>query len=326
MSLQRQEREQETTVPAGFPGVAETEVYIPSLDRTVKVRPGQVRENVPSLSRAEFQKASDIQKRKDAEYEAARLRGEDPENPNRKQPAVRPSSSPPASSASVATTKSAPSVPPDGNGRVAKKQVVGKYAPKKTPGRPSQTALTNYGEQIQTLEGRITGLETGITAILTALQGPPPPTQVTAAAPPAHKLRLAMSLEDEFDDDFAEPNEEPEDPDFEDEVPEVEAVPPYLTEVVRMVQSKNPFRAFRKMVVRLLGNLCSIQNWPSEAQKNVERSFNDLLFNMGFLEGVYRQVQTFHNGQVVGPTIIFNYAVLLAGCSAILMQIPRRVN
>lgn len=299
-------------VPQNFPGIAETEVFIPSLGKSVKVRPNQVPENVPQLPRDEYRRAAAIQKQRDAEYEAAKSRGlEAPILTNdvkRFQPPPIPGRQVP--------------VPPDG-------------APKKRRRRWSPT--TGQLSPIPTLlEDRVASLESGIAAILLALQQPKDPPESTQEYP-VPKLVSAM-MGDEEDDEFegTEQVNESDHPyavegdetteEFNDEIPEQRPISPQLAEVVRMIQTKRPFRVFRQMVVRLLGNICGVQNWPEAHQKAVEQTFTTILYDQGFLEGVSNQVRTFQNGAVVGSTILFNYAVLLAGCSAVLLQIPRKAG
>lgn len=285
---------------SNFPGTVETEVFIPSLGRTVTVAPGQRNNSTRTLSKAEY--------RKEAERQKMELSASEAEVPEQNQQAV-----------AKRTPKRGPG---PGPGPTAKQRIG-----QSTRGKPSEATPKSGGSGgnlVQTYGDRLDRLESAISTVVANQVALLERFSTNASAPVTQDLREAVETESGCEEALGGPIDDDDDEDEDDDyvcVKAEEPLPPVLEEVCDLIRRKQNFRVLRQMMVRSLGPLCSTNNWDIDDSSDIQHRFDTLLRDRSFLQNIHRWIASTQKGSIIGSGILYHHIVWLAGASAILMHV-----
>lgn len=336
-------------LPEGIPApimTSSTEVLLPGSETPVKVTVGQLDEGVQTLSKAEFQKASEIQKARDRAMEAK----EKESGGNSQQPQTAPSPQP----ESVAPPSGKPS--PARQTTSVPKSVARKPKPKavvKDPRFDKLASRITEMEESQALVAR--GMDKVIEMLAardlreSAAQDPSltpnqPPTfphglqyasaalqtaggeeeEVTDAAPRRTEdfgeLSITEELTDEFDDTNtvmggAEDAETPESVVPDRGAVESDSFEPGDPDIARLqahIARKNPLKDFRRFWATISAR-AGFTEWPKEMQEKFTESFNSTVRHPKLLYQVRRCMLKMRNGKCIGEEQMYRIVLMLAG-------------
>ena len=329
-------------MPEGIPApimTSSTEVMLPGSETPVTAKVGQVDEGVQVLSKADFQKASAIQKARDRAIEEEKENGTDaaPKTPTGHIPAIAPSPAAPSGArqsgkpSPVRQTTSTPNP-------TARK-------------RKSPAAVTD--PRFNQLESRIAEMEEGQALIARGMDKviemiaardlrESIPTQNASSAQrprhPAAAFRGAGGEEKEVEDAATRRTEdfgplalteelEDEDLDFggsddavdvlgeeagDDAVPGFEEGDPHIARLQAHIARKNPLKDFRRFWASVTPR-AGFTEWPIEMQTQFTDVFTSTVNHPKLLHQVRRAMLKMRNGQCIGEEQMYKVVLMLAG-------------
>jgi len=336
--------------PEGIPAPimqSSTEVMLPDSETPVTVKVGQVDEGVQTLSKAEFQKASAIQKARDRAME-------EKENGQKAHPNTAPAS--PLNLAIAPSPPSANAAPPSGKPSPARPTT---SVPKSVAKRPKTKAVVK-DPRFDKLESRIAEMEEGqalvargmnkVIEMLAArdlressaqrdlhiapgqpigLQDADPAQiaggeeeEVTDAAPRHTEDFGGLSITEEGTDEdigIGRVEESEECPAEQsgvfasgEDVDSLEAGDLHIARLQAHIARKNPLKDFRRFWASVLPR-AGFTEWPIEMQTRFTETFNNTVRHPKLLYQVRRCMLKMRNGQCIGEEQMYKAVLMLAG-------------
>jgi len=329
--------------------VSITEAYRSDSDEPIIVLPRQIDEKVARLSPEDFRKASQLQKQRDAAYEAAkgnsRIGTPTPSPQSVSQP-IEPrvfTNDPPPSKDSPAE-----GVRPSGKRSPGRPRTLPPTPPKPV-GNKSQprTSKPVSDPRVEELDLRMKRMEhgqerlmqgfdklVGMLADQHAQQGLAVQSREEneAEGVPDGMLRYHPEQEEEFDDDegdcaiLGEGVVAGDDSDKTDHGPataerdniSAEGGDPSIIRLQRYIQLHNPppLKDFRRFWAQLCPK-AGFQEWPQPMQERFTELFHNIIVHPKMLHQVRKSVKTFRNGQVLGDEQLYRMLMVMAGSCAL---------
>lgn len=318
-------------MPEGIPApimTSSTEVMLPGSETPVKVTVGQVDEGVKTLSKAEFQKASAIQKARDRameEKEKQKQNGEKTEPSPQPPSAAPPSGKPSPARLTTSVPKSVARKPK--SKAVVKDPRFDKLASRITEMEESQALVARGMDKvIEMLAAR--DLRESAAQDLGLTPDRPPALQdaggeeeeVTDAAPRHTEDFGGLSIaEEEIDEGIEIGGME------EDSAPEESATStadvsddsfepgdPDIARLQAHIARKNPLKDFRRFWATISAR-AGFTEWPMEMQTRFTEAFNTTVRHPKLLYQVRRCMLKMRNGQCIGEEQMYRIVLMLAG-------------